>query len=164
MARTRFVSNAAGFTIIEVIVAIAIFSIGLMAIGALQTTAMMKTGDVTRKTEAWNLLADQAERLKQLPFYVDFPPQNFSADLTVGAHAQVSPDGRYTFQWQVADDPVFGGPQNQTAMPGVGVPAGAYTVSKRITLSAFRTGANPLAPPLAQVEFLKVVWAGTFIP
>jgi prepilin-type N-terminal cleavage/methylation domain-containing protein len=163
MARTRFVSNDAGFTIIEVIVAIAIFSIGLMAMGALQTTAMMKTGDVTRKTEAWTLLAEQAERLKQLPFYVDFPPQNFSADLTAGAHVQASPDGRYTFQWQVVDDQPFA-PQNQAAMPGVGVPAGLYTVSKQITLSAFRTGANPLAPPLAQVEFFKVVWGGTFIP
>ncbi len=162
MARTRFVSNAAGFTIIEVLFAIAIFSVGLMAMGALQTTAMMRTGDVTRKTEAWNLLAEQAERLKQLPFYQDFPPQNFSADLTTGLHALNSPDGRYTFQWLVVDDQPFA-PQSQAAMPGVGVPAGNYTVSKQITLSAFRTGANPLAP-LAQVEFFKVVWGGTVLP
>ncbi len=163
MVRTRFVSNASGFTIIEVLVAIAIFSIGLMAMGALQTSALMKTGDVTRKTEAWALLAEQAERLKQLPFYQDFPPQNFSPDLTAGLHAQNSPDGRYTFQWLVVDNQPIG-TQNETAMPpGYGVPAGNYTVSKRITLVAIRPGGNPLAP-LAQVEFFKVVWGGTAPP
>jgi prepilin-type N-terminal cleavage/methylation domain-containing protein len=163
MTRTRLVANAEGFTIIEVIVAIAIFSVGLLAMGALQTTAMMKTGDVTRKTEAWALLTEQAERLKQLPFYVDFPPATFHGDLTDGPHNRVSPDGRYTFQWQVDDSQPIPD-QNQTALPGNGVPAGTYVVSKLITLSAFRTGANPLAPPLARVQFPKVVWAGTFLP
>ena len=163
MARTRFVSNASGFTIIEVLLAITIFSIGLMAMGALQTSALVRTGDVTRKTEAWALLADQAERLKQLPFYVDYPPQNFSPDLTQGLHVLPSQDGRYIFQWQVVDDQPIG-PQNETAMPpGYGVPAGNYTVSKQITLVANRPGGNPLAP-LAQVEFFKMVWGGTAPP
>ncbi len=162
MVRTRFVSNASGFTIIEVLIAIAIFSIGLMAMGALQTGALVRTGDVTRKTEAWALLTDQAERLKQLPFYQDYPPTTFFGDLTAGLHVLPSLDGRYTFQWQVVDDQPIG-PQNQAAIPGPGAPAANYTVSKQITLVAIQPGGNPLAP-LAQVEFFKVIWGGTFIP
>ena len=112
MARTRFVSNASGFTIIEVLVAIAIFSIGLMAMGALQTSALMKTGDVTRKTEAWALLAEQAELLKQLPFYVNVGAQTHPPALDAGGfggpRSVVSPDGRYTIQWQVVDDESIG--------------------------------------------------------
>ena len=159
MARTRFVSNASGFTIIEVLIAIAIFSIGLMAMGALQTRSLMKTGDVSRKTEAWALLAEQAERIKQLPFYDNVGAQIHPPALVAGGfggpRGVVSPDGRYTIQWQVADDEAIG-LQNETALPGV--PVGNYTVQKRITMVAMRPGGNPLTP-LAQVEFFKVWWA-----
>ena len=159
MARTRFVSNASGFTLIEVLVAIAIFSIGLMAMGALQTRALMKTGDVSRKTEAWALLTEQAERIKQLPFYLNVGAQTHPAALVAGGfgapRSVVTPDGRFTIQWQVADDELIG-LQNETALPGV--PVGNYTVQKRITMVAFQQGGNPLAP-MAQVEFVKVWWA-----
>ncbi len=159
MVRTRFVSNASGFTIIEVLIAIAIFSIGLMAMGALQTRSLMKTGDISRKTEAWALLAEQAELLKQLPFYLNVGAQTHPPALDEGGfggpRGVVSPDGRYTIQWRVDDDePIL--QQNETALPGV--PAGTYTVSKRITMVAMRPGGNP-AMPLAQVEFFKVWWA-----
>lgn len=157
MVRTRLVSNASGFTLIEVLVSIAIFSIGLMAMGALQTRTLMDTGNVSRKTEAWTLLEEQAERIKQLRFYIDDPPVNFDPDLTAGAHALNSPDGRYTFTWQIADDVPI--PQaNATQLPGV--PAGNYTVSKTITLTATRFGGGI---PMAQMEFVKVWWA-TGIP
>ncbi|WP_372682205.1 prepilin-type N-terminal cleavage/methylation domain-containing protein [Desulfosarcina sp.] len=159
MARTRFVSNASGFTMIEVMVAIAIFSIGLMAMGTLQTAALMRTGDVTRKTEAWPLLAEQAERIKQLPFYLNVGAQTHPPELDAGGfggpRSVVSPDGRYTIQWEVADDEAIV-LQNETALPGV--PVGTYTVQKRITMVAFGQGGNPLAP-MAQVEFFKVWWA-----
>ena len=156
MARTRFFSNASGFSIIEVLLAITIFSIGLMAMGALQTSALMRTGDVTRKTEAWALLAEQAERIKQLPFYDNVGAQIHPPELDAGGfggpRSVVSPDGRYTIQWQVVDDePILA--QDETVLPGV--PVGNYTVSKRITMVAMRTGGNPLA----QVEFVKVWWA-----
>ena len=43
-------SNQAGFTIIEVLIALAIFSIGLMAVGALQTRALMTVTSSQTKT------------------------------------------------------------------------------------------------------------------
>ena len=159
MVRTRFVSNAAGFTIIEVLIAIAIFSIGLMAMGALQTRSLMKTGDVSRKTEAWALLAEQAERIKQLPFYLNVGAQTHPPALDAGGfggpRSVASPDGRYTVQWRVVDGEVMG-TEDETVLPGV--PVGNYTVQKRIIMVAFQTGGNP-GLPMAQVEFFKVWWA-----
>jgi prepilin-type N-terminal cleavage/methylation domain-containing protein len=158
MARTRLLNNASGFTIIEVLAVIAIFSIGLMAMGALQTRSLMSTSNVSRKTEAWSFLAEQVEQVKQLPFYLDVGAQTFPPALTAGGfgapRSVASPDGRYTIQWQVEDNQPFG-PFPDTVLPGV--PVGNYTVSKRITMRAFRT--DNLLQPLAQVEFFKVWWA-----
>ncbi len=159
MARTRFVSNASGFTIIEVLAAIAIFSVGLMAMGALQTRTLINTGNVARKTEALALLAEQAERIKQLPFYVNVGAQTHPPALDAGGfggpRSVVSPDGRYTVQWRVWDDEVMG-TEDETVLTGV--PVGDYTVQKRIIMVAFQTGGNP-GLPMAQVEFFKVWWA-----
>ena len=163
MTPTRIGSNDSGFTLIEVLVAIAIFGIGLLAIGAMQTNALMKTGISTRKTEALALVDEQAEVLKQLPFYQDVPTRTFPPALVAGgfggARSVALANGRYNIQWQVVDNLNIGqplGPQNETVLPGV--PAGTYTVSKRITVVAIQPGGNP-ATPLAQVEFVKVWWA-----
>lgn len=157
MPRTHFASNDSGFTLIEVLIALAIFAIGLMAMGALQARTLMDTGDVARKTEAWTVVEQQAEFLKQLPFYQDVATQTYPADLTAGGHNANRLNGRYNLQWQVTDDEPIG-PQNQTVLPGV--PVGTYTVSKRVVVTANRVGSADL---LAQLEFVKV-WAATGIP
>jgi prepilin-type N-terminal cleavage/methylation domain-containing protein len=157
MARTRVVLNESGFTMIELLIAIAIFAIGLMAMGGLQARTLMDTGDITRKTEAWTVVEDQAEVLKQLPFYQDVAAQTFPADLTDGTHNANRLNGRYTVQWVVDDDDPFP-QQDETVLSGV--PVGMYTVSKRIVVTATRAGGGE---PLAQVEFVKV-WAATGIP
>jgi prepilin-type N-terminal cleavage/methylation domain-containing protein len=159
MAPTRFVTNASGFSLIEVLITITIFSIGLMAMGALQTRSLLETGNVTRKTEAWALLSEQTELLKQMPFYLDVNTQTHPPALDAGGfggpRSAAVANGRLNILWQVVDDQPIG-PQDETVLPGV--PVGNYTVSKQITMVAVRPGGNPLAP-LAQVEFYKVWWA-----
>lgn len=163
MIQQRFLSNTSGFTLIEVLIAIAIFSIGLMAVGAMQARSLMDTGDVARKTEAWTALEQQVAILKDLPFYVDNPPTTFTAGLgaTGGSWNTANYlNGRYVVHWQVVDDyPIA----QQDATVIANVPTGNYTVCKTITVAVTRAGDNPGTQALGQVEFIKT-WAATGMP
>ncbi|BBO67497.1 hypothetical protein DSCA_14270 [Desulfosarcina alkanivorans] len=159
MAPTHFSKKDSGFTLIEVLIAIAIFSIGLLAVGALQARSLMATGDVARKTEAWTIADEQVALLKAMPFYADDPPVNHPADLVAGTHTAVDLSGRYTVHWRVWDDDPIN-QQNATVLAGV--PAGTYTVCKRITLAVTPLGGNPPDDTIAEVQFIKT-WAATGI-
>lgn len=172
MAHTQLPSNDSGFTIMEVLIALAIFSIGLMAVGALQANSLMETGDVARKTEAWNFAEEQAELLKQLPFYNEtwpaapatHPPALVNAP-AFGTHSLNVPvaNPRYTIHWRVEDNTPLLAVNVPADASFTKVPAGTYTVSKRITIVVTRLGDNPLTDELAQVQFVKT-WAETGIP
>jgi prepilin-type N-terminal cleavage/methylation domain-containing protein len=62
-------NNQAGFTIIEVLIALAIFSIGFMAVGALQTKALTTVTSSQTKTLGMEALNAQVDLLKQTPLY-----------------------------------------------------------------------------------------------
>jgi prepilin-type N-terminal cleavage/methylation domain-containing protein len=86
-----------GFTLIEVLVAVSIFAVGLLAIAALQTSAirMNSTGD--RLTELSTIGIDKYEELMSLP-YTD--PQ-----LAVGGpYTDPNPPAGYTVRWTVVQD------------------------------------------------------------
>jgi prepilin-type N-terminal cleavage/methylation domain-containing protein len=162
MTRTRFFSDEAGFTMIEALIALAIFSIGILALGALQANSLKSTGDVARKAQAWTAVEDEAARLQQMPFYDPTKaPATFSfvASLTAtapGAWNSASING-YDVFWTVVDNtPIVA----QTNPPFEGVQSGTYTVSKQITVVATLPGGNPATDALAQVEFIKT-WAET---
>ena len=53
-----------GFTLIEVLVAVAILATGLLAIAAMQDVAMSRTVDSKRMTIATNLVAEMMERIR----------------------------------------------------------------------------------------------------
>lgn len=172
MVHTRFLKDNRGFTLIEVLIAIAIFSIGLLAVGLLQANSLMKTGDVARKTEAWTLVEEQATLLKALPFYNEVwptPPANHPADLVDlgGAfHTANRLDNRYTVHWLVEDDTPIASSQDpsRAVLPIFAkVPNNDYTVCKRVTVVATRQGDDPVTDALAQVQFIKT-WATTGIP
>lgn len=156
----------AGYTIIEVLIALAIFSIGIMAMGALQSASLMSTGDIARRTEAWTFLDEQAEILKTLPFYATVAGLDYDdsgatdtitahpALLTIGTHNDVTPDGRYSINWLVEDDQPID-LQDAADLPFSGLPAGDYTVSKTITVWVTRAGTNAQADALAIAQFVK---------
>ena len=126
----------------------AIFSIGLMAVGALQARSLMSTGDVARRTEAWALLDEQVSQLKAMPFYQNAATQTFTPDLDEnggGFAHQVDPtqmNGTYTVHWQVVDDTPIG-QVDTTATVLAGLPAGNYTVCKQITIVVTPPGRRP---------------------
>ena len=174
MQRTAFPSGDSGFTLIEVLIAIAIFSIGILAMGLLQSHSLMRTGDIARKTEAWVIAAGEAERLKALRFYTDPATGTYPADLDSAVNHDNRPapppyNTRYDLHWLVEDNPASIPAWNNTTnpvLPGVG--GGTYTVAKRITIVVTQSGGTAdyvtsNDDEIARLQFYKT-WAATRIP
>jgi prepilin-type N-terminal cleavage/methylation domain-containing protein len=145
-------TSANGFTLIEVLIAIAIFSIGILAVASLQTSALNQTRSSRITTECLTLATQHAERLKSLPFYTT----EFTAhpvDLNAGNH-NVNDDvnnPRYEIRWTVQDNEPIGQQPNIWQDPAV--PAD-ITVSKTISIEV-----SPINNPndiRAALEFVKV--------
>jgi type IV pilus assembly protein PilV len=81
-----------GFTLLEVIIALFIFSVGLLAVASMQMTAIKGNYFSGTLTEASNWAADQMETLMSLPY----------DDLAAGDHTPDPP--HYTITWDVVDD------------------------------------------------------------
>jgi prepilin-type N-terminal cleavage/methylation domain-containing protein len=98
-----------GFTLIEVLIAMAIFSIGILAVGTMQVSSTNSNAAARIQTEEYTWVVDQIERLTGLDYddpdldETDPPPP--AAPLS--PHSVVR--GPYTVSWRVWDDqPVDG--------------------------------------------------------
>jgi type IV pilus assembly protein PilV len=60
--------EGAGFTLLEVIVAISVFTVGLLAVASMQVSAIRGNTLAGGVTEATSWLSDQMEKLMVLPF------------------------------------------------------------------------------------------------
>ena len=89
-ANTKPMTNE-GFTLVEVMIGMAIFFIGFLAIGSLQLTAINGNAGAREATEAATRATDQLETLIALPY-----------DSIVGGGPVT--DGAYTVSWAVVDD------------------------------------------------------------
>ncbi len=122
-SRNKFKSakNEHGFTLIEVLTAMAIFSIGILGVFAMQTTAANGNSSARRVTNIATVAADHVERLILLPYDHD--------DLDGGNHVgPVAPD--YSVTWTITDDiPVTG-----TKTLQVTVQALAIDTDKTVTI------------------------------
>lgn len=147
-----------GYTLIEVLIAMAIFAIGILAVASLQTNAVMKTTSSRNITEALELASGHAEFLQGLPLYdqtldldnsgtadqFDIPP-----DLVNGDHEIQM--GRYTIQWTVTPDvPIVALTPNPYSTAG----PDPLTISKTIEVRVFETR-NPNRI-MAQLELVKI--------
>ena len=84
-----------GFTLVEIIVAICVFSIGMLAVASMQVSGTQGTASAKWNTGATVWASDQMEKIISLPY--DHP------DLADGAHAGVTED-QYAISWVVQDD------------------------------------------------------------
>lgn len=91
-----------GFTLIEALIALAIFSIGILGVATMQITAMNSNTMARLQTEAAALAVDKMEELHRFN-YTD-------ADLNNGNHGPVT-EGAYRVRWNVQNGPV-----NETKM------------------------------------------------
>ena len=95
-----------GFTLIEVLIAITIFAVGLLAVAAMQNSAILMNSSAGKLTNLSTWGMDKIEELSALPYTDPWletagnpPGGNDSAGNT---HQQVS--GDYTISWTVIDD------------------------------------------------------------
>ena len=66
-----------GFTLIEVLMVMTIFSIGILAVAAMQITSTKGNASARRMTEASALAKKHVENLMRLPYdHVDLNPAN----------------------------------------------------------------------------------------
>lgn len=87
-----------GFTLIEILIAITIFAVGMLAVASMQISGIQGNGTARAVTGASTWAADRIERIMALPYD--------HADLNAGGHGAITPDaqGRYTLSWQVTDN------------------------------------------------------------
>ncbi len=82
-----------GFTLLELIIAISILTVGLLAVGSMQTAAIVGNSRAYQITESTNAAQAQLEELVRKPWG--------SAELSVGAHGPQT-IGRYNVSWNVS--------------------------------------------------------------
>jgi len=111
--------DSRGFTLIEVLIAMFIFSVGILGIGALQHISINSNARARMHTEGYTWVADRIEWMTTLPYD--------DADLSAGEHGPVA-EGTYAISWFVQEDALLTG-------------------TKTITVTV--TGANPRARPLS---------------
>jgi prepilin-type N-terminal cleavage/methylation domain-containing protein len=90
--KPKFMAGKAGFTILEVMVAISILAVGLMAVFTAQSRSIMGNTDANRQTEAMTLAQDRMEALLALPY----------EDLD-GTGSPVTAPGGYEVAWTVTE-------------------------------------------------------------
>ena len=112
-------SGRRGFTLVEVLMAMAIFSIGILAVGTMQINSANSNTGARIHTEEYTWVVGQIERLTALDYSADELSQDDPHSVARGP---------YTVSWTVVDDsPVEG--------------------AKRITVTA--TGLHARARPIA---------------
>lgn len=95
-----------GFTLLEVMIALTIFAVGILAVSAMQINAINQNAGARMQTEATTMASDAMERLLALPY----DHSQLDADVTLNPHTQLV--GAYTVQWSVTtpavSDPIYG--------------------------------------------------------
>lgn len=95
-----------GFTFIEVLIVIAIFSVGVLAVAAMQVTAINTNASARMSGEATALAANQLEVLMALNYG--------HADLNPAGNPHEVVEGAYTVNWIVTDSDIDGDGNNDS--------------------------------------------------
>lgn len=92
----RALKKANGYTLIEVLIALTIFSVGLLAVAGMQTSAIRMNSTAGKLTNLSTWGMDKIEELSALPF------SHSLLDSAGNPHQEVSRD--YIISWTVIDN------------------------------------------------------------
>jgi type IV pilus modification protein PilV len=93
----RIINNNRGFTLVEVLFALAIFSIGILAVGSMQISAINNNASARMRTEATILASETVEELISLEDYND-------PLLGTDTQSASSPNNIYCIEWSATED------------------------------------------------------------
>jgi type IV pilus assembly protein PilV len=85
-----------GITLLEVIIAIAILTFGLLSVGVMQASSIKGNSFARGTTEGTTWAGDAVERLMMLSYDHD--------DLDQAQNPHQAVEGRYTITWNITDD------------------------------------------------------------
>jgi prepilin-type N-terminal cleavage/methylation domain-containing protein len=97
------VATEKGFTLIEVLVTMVVFSVALLGLEGMQITALQVNTIASRLTQGTTLAQDRAERLMALP-YTDPTLADTTATGVFTSHTDPNPPQGYTIRWDVDTD------------------------------------------------------------
>lgn len=125
MSRRRVRDPRAGFTLIEVLIALIVFAIGVLGLAIVIPLGTRKIGKAGQQTRASSLAAECAENLLTTPYG--------DGDLTAGTHLDPNNpiDGRYYVRWTVTDNT----PQTDCKKVLITVARGSPTGTGVVTLT-----------------------------
>ena len=109
-AGIKTIQKDQGFTLIEVLIAITIFAVGLLAVAAMQTSAITVNSTAGQITTRMTWAQDKLEELMALPYTdplledLGNPPSG--TDSAGNLHQETISDGsdNYIISWAVTDD------------------------------------------------------------
>jgi len=101
-------NDVGGFTILEILIALIILVVGMLAVGQMQISSIWGNSFSQANTAAMNLAQQQVEEIVRLsyddPLLINTNAGN-DGDLTVKeGHDHEITNGRYTITWNVADN------------------------------------------------------------
>lgn len=113
-ADNQISNNQTGFTLIEVLIAVCVLTIGILGANVMQITAISGNSTANRITESTSWASDRVESLLGLD-YDDSALNDGDADGDAGLTDTVpgadgnltSPDGNYSIYWNVSEDSPF---------------------------------------------------------
>ena len=113
LEKTMYLKQSEGFTFIEVLIALAIFSIGILGVAAMQTSSTRGNSVAGRVTSNVSWATDRVEKLMALPYdNANLMPGNYSVAAATdgidnnsdGQIDEAGETGNITIQWTITND------------------------------------------------------------